>query len=1696
MKAIKFTLILFLSLFFFNSYSQSGGGGSSTTTSVPYYSGQESNYSIFAQQNFNYLKQDTSYAGRKKLKYFGREYYFWKTRLGNNDTPGNTKDYSRAINSLRNYPCSVLDSANWNCEGPFTNSQHTMGLISAVYMNPANQNEILIGSNTSGIWRTSDRGVNWTNLTSHIKIPSLTIENFSVNPFDSNEILASGGHQTTSVNKLNYGPVLLKSIDGGLTWNEFSLDQTQFKISDQQIVKVSYSPNVQNEIYLLQTGKFGGLYKSRNNGSSFSKIFDMTMDTTTFPLQEQNGLDFEIFKNGTIIIASGRYYSSNPQSFISRDTGNTWIDLLNNTPNPDFVTHVKNKTIDYVILSKVYDSLIYVAVKIMFDSDGYIFKSIDGGNTFYLFGTVSLNGLTGGMHDIEPSLINNNGVHMGGKNYYFYDSVAGGRTYNTSSSFNSNYHVDYRDIQVLLDTNGDELVINGNDGGVSQFNFTNSTASLVSLNGNSLPITQFYRLGISQYGDGFKIIAGCQDNGSYILNNVTNNWFRTGVSDGAFSWVKYDGTKTVMDNLYSVTYHKSSNFYPSSIDMVRTSLAYSSIDGYSIDSPLKVMKNGKITYYHSNPSTQLGKNLNLSLYTGNTRQNIDSIAGLGVISADEYVEDFIWIAHDDPAIGGTNKLYKSDNGGNSFTDITLRPIFSDSIGTQISTPIHKFLGHKTITSIEINPKDNKEMWMSISGVYDAQQEKWHKEDTNKHLIRVVHSLDSGNTWYDWSQGLPKPRIPVNNLVYHQQSNGLVFCATDMGVYYRNNTTNEWRCFQTGLPPIIVTDLKINYCEGKIYCSTFGRGIYSSDIPNSLLDNSLSIGAREITTQVLIDYTMFTPYDIRIKSGGILRVTDTLIFATGRKIIVEPGGKLIMNGGALTSRCGDTWDGIYAMGLAGTDQIPPNQGTVYLNNSLIENAKIGFRASNPYSSGGHGGIIKAGNTTFLNNEKDIEFLSYHNTYVTAGIEVPNRSEFNSCKFIIDDNILNSSPDARISMYDVNGVEIFGCEFEDKRNSMTNMSGASRNSNAINSIDATFIMDEHCTSTGTPCTSTKRSSIKNFYKGVYAMGSVPNKSTTIKKSDFINNGRGIVLEGTSGTRVLNNSFTTDFKHSSGVYLMSSTGYQVEGNNFVTSGIGGQNYTTGVVIYNKHGNDEEIYRNKFDNQREAVEALGQNKEFDNTKNAEFGLVIKCNEFNNNSTEDMYIRDDPAATFSPVFLGINRYQGVAGGGTDELAGNLFSNTNSTNFWVNNSAEYFNYFHHNEVITPRVRPSNWTVTTANMVSNIGVSFSSSSCPDWTIDSVITLGGLISLISTNKNLETQNISTLQGLIDGGNTPLLVSEVTSTNNTSAYQHYLDLMAESGYLSEEVLEEVANQENGFTLAMIRDILVANSHSASSEEIQQILDDRITELPPFMRIQILAGLNQVSPLEYMKRVISKYSTLKNGAINQALHILRADSNSTIEDFEAILINTNNLYYDLQLVDLYTLFNQSGMADQLLLEMEEKANNTEGFHDYFNDFKNLRVTINGWENQDFLNLEENQLEDLEEYADKSNPTSAKARKLLVLNNQTIAPRPIYFSDEEESEPKKQRSFKIGGLEQSEFSIFPNPTKNFVTLSYTIIETGENKQFVLVNSIGKMVKNQQLQNSQDQVVIKLDNLAPGEYIGFVLVDGKSIGSKKLNVIK
>ena len=79
------------------------------------------------------------------------------------------------------------------------------------------------------------------------------------------------------------------------------------------------------------------------------------------------------------------------------------------------------------------------------------------------------------------------------------------------------------------------------------------------------------------------------------------------------------------------------------------------------------------------------------------------------------------------------------------------------------------------------------------------------------------------------------------------------------------------------------------------------------------------------------------------SLSTLYVYDTARLRLESRIIVRPGGKLIVDGGTLTSACdGEMWEGIIVEGDVNQRQYASKQGSVLLTNATIENARTAIR----------------------------------------------------------------------------------------------------------------------------------------------------------------------------------------------------------------------------------------------------------------------------------------------------------------------------------------------------------------------------------------------------------------------------------------------------------------------------------------------------------------------------------------------------------------------------------------------------------------------------------------------------------------------------------------------------------------------------------------------------------------------------------
>ncbi|MDY6326163.1 MAG: hypothetical protein SPL47_02475, partial [Bacteroidales bacterium] len=295
--------------------------------------------------------------------------------------------------------------------------------------------------------------------------------------------------------------------------------------------------------------------------------------------------------------------------------------------------------------------------------------------------------------------------------------------------------------------------------------------------------------------------------------------------------------------------------------------------------------------------------------------------------------------------------------------------------------------------------------------------------------------------------------------------------------------------------------------------------------------------------------------VEVDSGGVLTVYDTVGLGRAARLIIRPGGKLIVDGGTLTSACAsEMWQGIEVVGNPTKRQEAKYQGYVDLKNgAVVENALCaiytGIQGDNGANSGG---IVKAVNTTFRNNARGVNILPY--AYILPGGGVRgNIANFSYCNFIIDnDNNFsqnNTCFTEHVRLNDVSSVEFYSCSFSNEL-----LYDFAKTYRAIYAEDAGFIISKGCPDglvfedcvcpeSFTPC-----NTFTGFNRAIEANTTGNQYEIRIDQSKFWRNGTGIRINGNNFVTVTRDSFDLTQGYGSrlgnrtGLFLNNCTGYKV--------------------------------------------------------------------------------------------------------------------------------------------------------------------------------------------------------------------------------------------------------------------------------------------------------------------------------------------------------------------------------------------------------------------------------------------------------------------------------------------------------------------------------------------------------------------------
>jgi hypothetical protein len=450
--------------------------------------------------------------------------------------------------------------------------------------------------------------------------------------------------------------------------------------------------------------------------------------------------------------------------------------------------------------------------------------------------------------------------------------------------------------------------------------------------------------------------------------------------------------------------------------------------------------------------------------------------------------------------------------------------------------------------------------------------------------------------------------------------------------------------QLGKIHYVLTHEMINYID-QDYCER-----------NPLLDETIAA-----TENLTWNNVRIFRGDLILEPGARLTIRCDVYMAHSARIIVKEGAVLTLDGGRVTHRCSQLWEGIEVWGNKNEDQAPEsNQGKIVIkNHGTIEWAENGIHTIRVLEDGSYdwtktGGIVQCTDANFLNNIRSVAFMSYQNHYQQRQID--NRSYFKNSHFEITDvsRFPNQAHNCFISMWDVNGVKIYGCDF---KNSAQDISIDQRG-NGLFTIQSTYKIGDYCFSilpTISPCPPADlvRSRFENLNYAVRSAGINKAMLLSINHAQFINNRGGIYLSGFGQSQIIYNDFNwneiIDLSQvqTFGVYLEECKGYEVE-ENFFDAHDGEETY--GIAVNNSGKYATEIYRNIFHRCKVASMVYGINRDLSSSSDDHHGLQWKCNNYGN-------VDDDSKMNYYGIALYNNASQASFQGNFSEheAAGNLF---------------------------------------------------------------------------------------------------------------------------------------------------------------------------------------------------------------------------------------------------------------------------------------------------------------------------------------------------------------------------------------------------------------------------------------------------------
>ena len=381
--------------------------------------------------------------------------------------------------------------------GEFGGIDNLQGRLNTMAIHPTNDQIIYVGSAFGGLWKTTDGGQSWNQLTDGLPVSG--VSGIAIDHTDPDILyVLTGDGDGGNIPSMG----IIKSTDAGLTWDitglTFGLGEL---IYGYKLIMHPTNPDIMFAV------TNNGIYRTLNGWNSFNISF----------------AGFRFYDIERKPNSGGVYYAATARQVMrTSNTGNDWILWSDSTNLPDAPpTH----RID-IAMTPQYPNRVYALYAQNVDGNGYsgLFISSDNGQSWVMKTDTGMNIV--GKDDynqvaydlamtIDPT--DTNTIFVAGINIF--KSTTGGE----EGSWNYSSHTVHSDVHDLVWRNGTLYACT--DGGLSKT--TNGGSSWTNLS-SGLKIRQFYFLDV----DAARIIAGAQDNGTTMWNKGDPVGVQVGGDDG------------------------------------------------------------------------------------------------------------------------------------------------------------------------------------------------------------------------------------------------------------------------------------------------------------------------------------------------------------------------------------------------------------------------------------------------------------------------------------------------------------------------------------------------------------------------------------------------------------------------------------------------------------------------------------------------------------------------------------------------------------------------------------------------------------------------------------------------------------------------------------------------------------------------------------------------------------------------------------------------------------------------------------------------------------------------------------------------------------------------------------------------------------------------------------------------------------